>query len=808
MQSVELHGCTGPDCDQVWRECEEGQFCPKCNTARYDEHGKAKEFVIWFPLTARFESLLKCPQYQHEVRHECRRPNTNTDYITDVYDCEWWKELMGHVVGFKITRMGLLLCLDGFPAFHGKHKGAPSLVPVEFINLSLAPHLRYDPDNILMWMLIPDDMSASRQLKYFKFVCLQELNPLQTRGVPGPDGPVKIKLFGGSLDLKGKEKFYNQSTVTSYCGCSTCCVHYDQTPAGKSYDCSRRFLPADHPLRSKDCDFEGLRLTFHNEETRPPPKVKTTQTIFTFLAGLRRLGVEHYMGQKGPPMLMYLQCYMHDRFNILEWMHNCKCAFDNTLDLLVGRDDGGKWDMKARKTSKALGLFPTIWPENVVMLPQRRHQILSRLTDDTINAAGSVWIRRWLRLCDIIPDKRTRVHELRGRLTEVRDKAARGEPVPTGKLHPLPWRLTPEAHDVVNRRAATLCYPHYSPVCHIGEDSFINRTGCWRTASKLICFLVILIPILRGFVTTFRAGLRRVVHGLRILEGQTCSVNEAAALNLERGCNIFLRKSNIDLAKLLILTGLAIIEGCIPVLLLMPALHCLCHYGYGAALWGLLKLLWMISFERYNKKCKNLTSNKKFPLRSLANALVRDAVARYYRWRRGESPTRVPKLVKTQVTGQGKPAVLPRAISIQIRLTCGCRVATSSVYSHDLALIGNKKFHADEPLIASTRCGSVIVRVMGDGGSVYGLAKTFLRVICKCVRVHDFVVVTWLPRPVYPDGDPLTVQIKLGGIDVNNMNNKTVSSLNDIQPSRVIVGIDTTYDCLYPMRIDGTDVLI
>lgn len=713
---------------------------------------------------------------------------------------------MGHCTGYKITRMGLLLCMDGFPAFHGKHKGAPSLMPVEWINLSLGPHLRYDSDNIMMWMLIPHDMPASKQLKFFKYVCLQELNPLQSRGVPGPDGPVHIKVFGGSLDLKGKEKFYNQIAVTGYCGCSTCCVHYDKTPAGKSHDCARRFLPPGHPLRSKDCVYEGLQLTFRNEETRPPPKTKTTQTLFTFLSFVRTLGVEHYLGQKGPPMMTYLRGFQYDKFNILEWMHNVKCAFDNCLDLLVGRRDG-KWEVKARASSKALGLFPSIWSDNIVNLARRRHQTLAGLTDDNINAAGAVWIRRWLKLCGITMDKKTRVRELRARLTQLRDKAARGEPIPTGALHPLPWQLSPAAHSVVNTRAVELCYPHYTPVCHIGNDSFLNRTGCWRSASKLLCFLVILVPILSGYVTTFRTGLRRVVHGLRILEGRTCSVNEAATMNMEAP-KVFLRKSDIVTARLLILIGLAIIEGCVPVCLLVPALHCLCHYGDGAALWGLLKLLWMISFERYNKKCKNLTSNKTFPFRSLSNALVRDGTARYYRWLRAKPASRTPKNNKTEVCGKAKPASLSAGIYDQIKLTCRCRLQRCTVCSHHRALIGGKKFHADEPLIPGQRCGSVIVRVMADGRSVYGLAKRFIRVVCKCVRIYDLVVVTWLPRPTYPDGDPLTVKIDLGGIDVNNMNNYRVSSLNDIQPSRVIIRIDTDYDCLYPMRIEGLDNVI
>ena len=152
----------------MWRENETGDTCPKCGQRRFDAGGKPNEYVVWFPLQSRLAALLELPQFQECMRHENRRKQGDPDYVTDVYDSAWWKELMGHVTGIKITRMGLLLCLDGFPAFHGKHKGSPSLMPAEFIILSLPKHLRYDPDNILMWMLIPSSMSAASQLKYFQ----------------------------------------------------------------------------------------------------------------------------------------------------------------------------------------------------------------------------------------------------------------------------------------------------------------------------------------------------------------------------------------------------------------------------------------------------------------------------------------------------------------------------------------------------------------------------------------------------------------------------------------------------------------
>ena len=108
-------------------------------------------------------------------------------------------------------------------------------------------------------------------------------------------------------------------------------------------------------------------------------------------------------------------------------------------------------------------------------------------------------------------------------------------------------------------------------------------------------------------------------------------------------------------------------------MLLVPATHCLTHYGDGAKIWGLLRILWMMDFglcmfficcllllidnirvhtlsERWNKKCKNLTANKNEPIKSLANSLVRDATARFFRLRRGDKATRVPKMITTEVS--------------------------------------------------------------------------------------------------------------------------------------------------------------
>ena len=148
---------------------------------------------------------------------------------------------------------------------------------------------------------------------------------------------------------------------------------------------------------------------------------------------------------------------------------------------------------------------------------------------------------------------------------------------------------------------------------------------------------------------------------------------------------------------------------------------------------------------------------------------------------------------------------LPVRVARNISLSCDCPAGRCNFFQHSMAYIGGKKFNAGQQLIRGHRCGSVVTCTM-DGRSLYGLVKQFLRVICECAQIHDFAIVTWFPRPSYPDGDPLTVKVDLDGVpDVNNMDGVDIISLYDIEPSRVAVGHDTVNKCMFMMRMEGTD---
>ena len=212
--------------------------------------------------------------------------------------------------------------------------------------------------------------------------------------------------------------------------------------------------------------------------------------------------------------------------------------------------------------------------------------------------------------------------------------------------------------------------------------------------------------------------------------------------------------------------------------------------------------------ERFNKKCKNLTANKHLPMQSLANALVRDNTARFFRWKRGAPTTRQPKIPVTEVVGSFDMVEVPDQFhaSIQRYLICGCRLGHSAVYEYVRAKIGGKSFNAGERLSPGVRCGSVVTKVT-DGRSVYGLVKKFYRVMCACHSFIDFALLTWFPLPNYPDGDPLTIKIILGGLNVNNIPRLSIVPLNDIHPSRIGVELDNIRTCMYMLRFDGTDTM-
>ena len=126
---------------------------------------------------------------------------------------------------------------------------------------------------------------------------------------------------------------------------------------------------------------------------------------------------------------------------------------------------------------------------------------------------------------------------------------------------PLPWRLTPRQIDEVDRRVCNIVYPHGIKGVSKDGKSFLKKPGCtWRTADKLTALLYILPTVLRGFAPAVRAGFRKIILGLRILEGRCINDSEGVRMRVRAGSRP-ISDEDIERADLLIIEGLSMLEG-------------------------------------------------------------------------------------------------------------------------------------------------------------------------------------------------------------------------------------------------------
>ena len=111
------------------------------------------------------------------LQHEYLRPR-NSEYLTDVYDGDAWKETMGPPSN-PCKRIGLCYCIDSFPA---NREGSVSVKPGGCMNLSLPPAVRGKPENMLINIILPTGVKDSGQRKYYDFMTTFELNELYDEG--------------------------------------------------------------------------------------------------------------------------------------------------------------------------------------------------------------------------------------------------------------------------------------------------------------------------------------------------------------------------------------------------------------------------------------------------------------------------------------------------------------------------------------------------------------------------------------------------------------------------------------------------
>ena len=212
--------------------------------------------VFYFPIGPKLRSLLDTQEYFELIQHEYERPR-NPDYITDVYDTAAWREFMGPPK-YPNDRIGFQICVDGIPAFAAN---TFSLKPLACMNFSLSPAVRGKVRFMLLMMLIPATLKEG-QKKYYDFAAQYELNRLSSEGING----IKVKIFGTSMDTKGREELLGMQACQAYQSCWVCT--HSWTPGrlvGRRqciFDGYRVFLAPTSRARRQTFMYKGQKYQF------------------------------------------------------------------------------------------------------------------------------------------------------------------------------------------------------------------------------------------------------------------------------------------------------------------------------------------------------------------------------------------------------------------------------------------------------------------------------------------------------------------------------------------------------------------
>lgn len=187
--------------------------------------GNPHEEVFHFPLKKRLEALMSTEAYAYAIQYEHRRPTpVDDDVVADVFDSKLWKQ--SKIRGMPTIK--LLFCTDGFPAFN--YKGSVSVQPAMNINLSLPPWERYKENNILISMLLPSELSAAAQKKFFDKVVEVDYNPMLVDGI---QGHLDEEIFRVEIFLQVEFSFALAPSVESLI---THCLCHDMVVLGVGFE--------------------------------------------------------------------------------------------------------------------------------------------------------------------------------------------------------------------------------------------------------------------------------------------------------------------------------------------------------------------------------------------------------------------------------------------------------------------------------------------------------------------------------------------------------------------------------------------
>lgn len=196
----------------------------------------------------------------YEITH--RRNRRRDTYMSDIYDAPRWQQVAGPLDERGLNRIVIHACVDSCPAH--TRKSAGSVKPLQYFIANLPPWLRYQVRFMLVHALIPATLKAKQAKKYYDWLGLNEMTPLNRHGVQG----VRVIVYGNTLDTPGRREILSMQSVQAFYPCPHCLHSWQPGLRGQIYAGYRRFLPPGSPWRQKQFQFMGHTYQFRDIEQR------------------------------------------------------------------------------------------------------------------------------------------------------------------------------------------------------------------------------------------------------------------------------------------------------------------------------------------------------------------------------------------------------------------------------------------------------------------------------------------------------------------------------------------------------------
>lgn len=167
----------------------------------------------------------------------------------------------------------------------------------------------------------------------------------------------------------------------------------------------------------------------------------------------------------------------------------------------------------------------------------------------------------------------------------------------------LPWRLTAAERNLLDTRTDNITWAHYiEPLYYEGASFWKKPSRMWKSRRKYRLLLFVLPVLLRDVVPRLRTAIVLLASALRRLDGQVYSYDMAKSLGILPGSRA-INHAEIDGINQDLIRALVLLEGCVPATYLIPSMHHLAHYGEYTKTHGILRIYWMMAFERYVCHC-------------------------------------------------------------------------------------------------------------------------------------------------------------------------------------------------------------